>query len=214
MAGYCTLVLYFHSPAARENTAAHLCNIQPYCLLTHQIIYMYVIILWLWLCPHNHHWAYGCGVLKTSSFVIPLETQPLVQSDSVSVHVCIQVYGNTAVLMWFASQNCTENSTITPPPSDICVNYCTGGSCTDECRPITGNQPLRINNIVKGTNYTVSLSLRNDFGESGQTTPELFGKAKAFLLWICTWCVLLYSGYFSRGCNFRVFHGQVGFTKN
>ena len=27
--------------AARENMAAHLCNIQPYCLLTHQIIYMY-----------------------------------------------------------------------------------------------------------------------------------------------------------------------------
>ena len=41
MAGYCTSVLYFHSPAARENTATHSCNIQPYCLLTHQIIYMY-----------------------------------------------------------------------------------------------------------------------------------------------------------------------------
>ena len=39
MAGYCTLVLYFHSPAARENTATHSCNIQPYRLLTHQIIY-------------------------------------------------------------------------------------------------------------------------------------------------------------------------------
>ena len=42
MAGYCTLVLYFHSPAARENTTAHSCNIQPYCPLTHQIIYMYM----------------------------------------------------------------------------------------------------------------------------------------------------------------------------
>ena len=42
MAGYCTLVLYFHSPAARENTDAHSCNIQPYCLLSHQIIYMYM----------------------------------------------------------------------------------------------------------------------------------------------------------------------------
>ena len=40
MAGYCTLVLYFHSPAARENTAAYSCNIQPYYLLTHQIIYI------------------------------------------------------------------------------------------------------------------------------------------------------------------------------
>ena len=43
MAGYCTLVLYFHSPAARENTAAHSCNIQPYYLLTHQLIYIYII---------------------------------------------------------------------------------------------------------------------------------------------------------------------------
>ena len=41
MAGYCTLVLYFHSPAARENTTAHSCNIHPYCPLTHQIIYIY-----------------------------------------------------------------------------------------------------------------------------------------------------------------------------
>ena len=41
MAGYCTLVLYFHSPAARENMAAHSCNIQPCYLLTHQIIYIY-----------------------------------------------------------------------------------------------------------------------------------------------------------------------------
>ena len=40
MAGYCTLVLYFHEPQASENTAAHSCNIQPYCLLTHQIIYI------------------------------------------------------------------------------------------------------------------------------------------------------------------------------
>ena len=36
-----TLVLYFHSPVARENTVAHSCNIRPYCLFTHQIIYMY-----------------------------------------------------------------------------------------------------------------------------------------------------------------------------
>ena len=41
MAGYCTLVLYFHSPAARENTGAHSRHTQPYCLLSHQIIYMY-----------------------------------------------------------------------------------------------------------------------------------------------------------------------------
>ena len=39
MAGYCTLVLYLHLPAAHENAAAHSCNIQPYYLLTHQTIY-------------------------------------------------------------------------------------------------------------------------------------------------------------------------------
>ena len=43
MAGYCTLVLYFHLPAAHENTAAYSCNIQPYCILTHQIIYNYTV---------------------------------------------------------------------------------------------------------------------------------------------------------------------------
>ena len=42
MTGYCTLVLYFHSPVARENMAAHSCNIQPYYLLTYQIIYIYI----------------------------------------------------------------------------------------------------------------------------------------------------------------------------
>ena len=33
-------MLYDHSPAARENTDAHLCNIQPYCLLSHQILFL------------------------------------------------------------------------------------------------------------------------------------------------------------------------------
>ena len=39
----CTLVLYFHSPAARENMAAYSCNIHPYYLLTHQIL----LVRWL-----------------------------------------------------------------------------------------------------------------------------------------------------------------------
>ena len=42
MAGYCTLVLYFHLPVACENAAPYSCNIQPYYLLTHQII-MYLL---------------------------------------------------------------------------------------------------------------------------------------------------------------------------
>ena len=44
MAGYCTLVLHFQSPAACENTDTHSCNIQPYCLLSHQIIYIYIYL--------------------------------------------------------------------------------------------------------------------------------------------------------------------------
>ena len=67
---------------------------------------------------------------------------------------------------------------IMPPITDICVNYCTD-NCTFECRPMSGNNPFRINNIVNGTNYTISLSLRNDFAQSGQTTPELYGEGKA-----------------------------------
>ena len=49
MAGYCTLVLYFHSPAAHENTAAHTCNIQPYCFLTHVCISFSLLYMW----PHT-----------------------------------------------------------------------------------------------------------------------------------------------------------------
>ena len=45
MAGYCTLGVYFHSLAACKNMAAHSCNIQPYCLLTHQITYIYIFFL-------------------------------------------------------------------------------------------------------------------------------------------------------------------------
>ena len=108
--------------------------------------------------------------------------------------------------MRFASQDRTENSMLMRPPSDICVNYCSEGNCTDECRSITGNQPFRINNIMNGTNYTVSLSLRNDFGQSGQTTPELFGKAIlyvvckaiAFLLWICIYVVCIIQLIFDK----------------
>ena len=67
---------------------------------------------------------------------------------------------------------------IMPPITDICVNYCTD-NCTFECRPMSGNNPFRIPNIVNGTNYTISLSLRNDFGQSGQTTPKLYGECEA-----------------------------------
>ena len=45
MAGYCMSVQpYFHELQASENTAQE-SNIQPYYLLTHQIIYMYMHIV-------------------------------------------------------------------------------------------------------------------------------------------------------------------------
>ena len=49
MAGYCTSVRsYFYELQASENTAQE-CNIQPYCPLTHQIIYMYMAVsVWVW----------------------------------------------------------------------------------------------------------------------------------------------------------------------
>ena len=68
---------------------------------------------------------------------------------------------------------------ITQAITGVCVNYCTGNSCTDECRLASSNNPFRIDNIVNGTNYTISLSLRNDFAQSRQTTPELYGECKA-----------------------------------
>ena len=64
MAGYCTLVLYFHSPAARENTTAHSCNIQPYCPLTHQIIYIYIPWTQGRLCDFLLNW---CIALPSSN---------------------------------------------------------------------------------------------------------------------------------------------------
>ena len=67
---------------------------------------------------------------------------------------------------------------LTAAVTDICVNYCTGGNCTSECRNGSTNNPFRINNIVNGTNYTISLSLRSDFGQSGESAPELYGEGK------------------------------------
>ena len=75
----------------------------------------------------------------------------------------------------FTSQN---TSIAEPPITEVCVN-CIGDNCTFECHNASSNNPFRINNIVNGTNYTISLSLRNDFGQSRQTTPELYGEDKA-----------------------------------
>ena len=47
-------MLYFHLLAARENTAAHSCNIQPYCLLTHQIIHTHTHITHTHTHAHMH----------------------------------------------------------------------------------------------------------------------------------------------------------------
>ena len=79
------------------------------------------------------------------------------------------------MLQIFALQN---TSVIMPAITEVCVN-CTGDNCTYECRPVSDNNPFRVNNIVPGENYTVSLSLRNDFGRSEESAPELYGEGKA-----------------------------------
>ena len=76
---------------------------------------------------------------------------------------------------FFSSQH---TGVAAPQTTDVCVNYCTEGNCTDECCPVSDNNPFRVNNIVPGANYTISLSLRNSFGQSGQTTT-LYGEGKA-----------------------------------
>ena len=78
----------------------------------------------------------------------------------------------------FASQGPPGNNMLTAAVTDVCVNYCIEGNCTSECRNGSTNNPFRINNIVNGTNYTVSLSLRNDFGQSGESAPVLYGEGK------------------------------------
>ena len=43
---------------------------------------------------------------------------------------------------------------------------------------MSGNNPFLIDNITTGATYNVNISLRNDFGRSGQAT-ELYGEGKA-----------------------------------
>ena len=75
------------------------------------------------------------------------------------------------MLQLFTSQN---NSVAAPRITQVCVTYCTEGNCTSEC---SDDNPFRINSITTGSAYNVSVSLRNDFGESGQTT-DLYGEGK------------------------------------
>ena len=71
----------------------------------------------------------------------------------------------------FTSQN---TNVAAPAISDACVSYCIGENCTmTECRPVP--DPFRIDNITFGESYNVSVSLRNGFGQSGQTTA-LYGE--------------------------------------
>ena len=75
---------------------------------------------------------------------------------------------------------------IMPEVNEVCVVYCIGDNCTSSgCVSVSGNDPFRIENIVNGTSYNISVSLRNDFGESGQTTA-LYGEGiKQFVLQKC-----------------------------
>ena len=64
-----------------------------------------------------------------------------------------------------------------------------------------GNNPFRINNIVNGTNYTISVSLRNDFGQSGESTPELYGEGKTVSIMdihVTVYIVYVYDFYLVR----------------
>ena len=77
-------------------------------------------------------------------------------------------------------QNPVGNNMIMPTINKVCVVYCTGDNCTSsDCVSVSGNNPFLINNIVNGTSYNISVSLRNDFGQSRQNTPELYGESKA-----------------------------------
>ena len=83
-------------------------------------------------------------------------------------------------------QNPPGNNNIMPEVNEVCVVYCIGDNCTSSgCVSVSDNNPFRIDNIVNGTSYNVSVSLRNDFGESGQTTA-LYGEGiKQFVLQKC-----------------------------
>ena len=49
-----------------------------------------------------------------------------------------------------------------------------------ECHPVSGNNPFRINNLVRGANYNISLSLRNSFGQSGESDRMSYGEGQLF----------------------------------
>ena len=76
-----------------------------------------------------------------------------------------------------------QNVIITPFITEVCAN-CIGVNCMSECRPVSGNNPFRINNIVNGTNYTVSLSLSSVFGRSEEGAPELYGEGKLITVYV------------------------------
>ena len=73
---------------------------------------------------------------------------------------------------------------IMPLITDICVN-CTGpgDNCTFECRPVSSNNPFRIY-ITRGANYTVCLTLRNDFGQSGENCTSYDEGKAVFLMYV------------------------------
>ena len=89
---------------------------------------------------------------------------------------------NTICSQMFAPQN---TGGAEPAVTTVCVS-CIGVNCMSECRLVSGNNPFRINNLVRGANYTISLSLRNSFGQSGESDRMSYGEEKLFLLWTYT----------------------------
>ena len=97
MTGYCTFVLYFHSPAACENTATHSCNIQPYYFLSHQIKCIYILALTSGYTYYarNHADIIGAGLTGITCYMLTIDTSlhpkwkgKVMLRKATKVHVC------------------------------------------------------------------------------------------------------------------------------
>ena len=70
---------------------------------------------------------------------------------------------------------------------EVCVN-CSGVNCISECRPVSGNNPYRIDTTESGESYTVNLSLVNGIDRSEMSDPLEIGEA-----WLLTYVFIYIS---------------------
>ena len=107
MAGYCTSVQpYFHKPQASENTAQE-CNIQPYYLLTHQIIdLLYTTLIQQHLkdrqllCKHNTKVVAACifNKLPAAGLFLALDGTSMHSDPSTSGRKYLKSVNNAVVI--------------------------------------------------------------------------------------------------------------------